>query len=238
MNYNIMVLLCFFADICRASFDHLSNAKEINNATFEVDLFRRQLSSQNQEAMLEGSYESTPPIFNHPFCNQMINSRKLCTEAEYSASVENNVHPVAQPLKILPEQIKAYDQTNRNATIQYYFVNGEPSTYGNYFTINPRTGAVFQTKPIPRHRALAAFPRNKPFVLKPGAFQVTLPGGQKNLYPPVLQVTGVKGYIEENAKVGSIVRIGENFDSRPMQILVTDQDLLPNCWFLSFTPNF
>lgn len=47
-----------------------------------------------------------------------------------------------------------------------------------------------------------------------------------NLYPPVLKASSLLGFIEENAEMGSTVRTSEMANSPPLQILVTDADLV------------
>lgn len=42
----------------------------------------------------------------------------------------------------------------------------------------------------------------------------------------MLQASGLSGYVEENAEVGTTVRVGEAPGSAPLQILVTDEDLV------------
>lgn len=53
-----------------------------------------------------------------------------------------------------------------------------------------------------------------------------IPSLNNNNYPPILQVTGLQGFVDINAKMGTLVRTTPHPTSRPLQILVTDQDLV------------
>lgn len=50
--------------------------------------------------------------------------------------------------------------------------------------------------------------------------------GVENLHDPVLEASGLRGYIEENSEIGTTVRIAPEENSAPLQILVTDEDLV------------
>lgn len=47
-------------------------------------------------------------------------------------------------LNISPEKIQAVDMDTINSPIRYSFISGQPKSYGDYFRIDPETGAVHQ----------------------------------------------------------------------------------------------
>lgn len=51
-------------------------------------------------------------------------------------------------LAISPEKIQAVDMDSINSPIMYSFLSGAPSSFRDYFEINPSTGAVRQIKPV------------------------------------------------------------------------------------------
>lgn len=55
---------------------------------------------------------------------------------------------LAGTLNIQPEKIQAIDMDTINSPIRYSILRGAPSSYNEYFEINPSTGAVRQTKAV------------------------------------------------------------------------------------------
>lgn len=55
---------------------------------------------------------------------------------------------MAGALSIQPEKIQAIDMDSMGASISYSFSSGVPSTYRNYFDIDPSTGIVRQVKAV------------------------------------------------------------------------------------------
>lgn len=51
-------------------------------------------------------------------------------------------------LAISPEKIQAVDMDSINSPISYSFLSGVPSSFREFFEINPSTGAVRQIKPV------------------------------------------------------------------------------------------
>lgn len=51
-------------------------------------------------------------------------------------------------LNISPEKIQAVDMDTINSPIHYSFVSGTPSSYADYFKIDPETGAVRQIRAV------------------------------------------------------------------------------------------
>lgn len=51
-------------------------------------------------------------------------------------------------LAIAPEKIQAVDMDSINSPIMYSFLSGSPSSFREFFEINPSTGAVRQVKPV------------------------------------------------------------------------------------------
>lgn len=69
-----------------------------------------------------------------------------CINPEYSASVSSGV--LSGILNIYPEKIQAVDMDTINSPIRYSFLSGTPSSFREFFEINPHTGAVRQIKPV------------------------------------------------------------------------------------------
>lgn len=55
---------------------------------------------------------------------------------------------LAGTLNIQPEKIQAIDMDTINAPIHYSIMRGTPSSFSEYFEINPSTGAVRQIKAV------------------------------------------------------------------------------------------
>lgn len=55
---------------------------------------------------------------------------------------------MAGALSIQPEKIQAIDMDSMGAPISYSFQSGQPSTFRNYFEIDPSTGIVRQIKAV------------------------------------------------------------------------------------------
>ncbi|CAG2060344.1 unnamed protein product, partial [Timema podura] len=70
----------------------------------------------------------------------------VCINPEYTVSVSSG--KLAGILDISPEKIQAVDMDMINSLIEYSFLSGTPSTYRDYFEINPQTGAVKQIRPV------------------------------------------------------------------------------------------
>jgi protocadherin-15 len=51
-------------------------------------------------------------------------------------------------LTIKPEKIQAVDMDSLNYPIKYSFIDGSPSYYTEYFTIDPQFGTVKQIKAV------------------------------------------------------------------------------------------
>lgn len=51
-------------------------------------------------------------------------------------------------LNVSPEKIQAVDMDTLNSPIRYSFVSGTPDTYGDYFRIDPDTGAIHQIRAV------------------------------------------------------------------------------------------
>ena len=69
----------------------------------------------------------------------------------YTSRVVSGV--TAGVLDIKPDKIQAEDQDSLRSEIFYTFVSGKPNFYGDYFSIDRRTGVVRQTRSLDRETA-------------------------------------------------------------------------------------
>jgi protocadherin-15 len=65
-----------------------------------------------------------------------------CNVVQVSSGVLSGV------LATQPEKIHAVDMDSLNRPIQYSFLSGTPSSYKDYFEIDPKSGAVRQIRPV------------------------------------------------------------------------------------------
>ncbi|GMR48313.1 hypothetical protein PMAYCL1PPCAC_18508, partial [Pristionchus mayeri] len=75
------------------------------------------------------------------------------------------------------------------------------------------------------HHILRDSSLNQPFFsLSPSQLSNSIEGSVSN-FPPVLQVSSAVGYLDENADIGTTVRVSPHLPSESLQIIVSDGDL-------------
>ncbi|KAG8256727.1 hypothetical protein J6590_063040 [Homalodisca vitripennis] len=153
------------------------------------------------------------PSFIYQGCMLLDGS---CINPEYYATVSSGV--LAGILAISPEKIQAVDMDSINSPIMYSFLSGVPSSYRDYFEINPNTGAVRQIKPV--DTAAEEVSESRRFAT--AKLLVTVKPVDSN--PPRISVTAVEGMVDENTPVGTKVIDAEG---NPIILTVTDADLGP-----------
>lgn len=149
-----------------------------------------------------------------------------CINPEYSASVSSG--RLSGILTISPEKIQAIDMDSINAAIVYSFLSGVPSSYRDYFEINPQTGAVKQT-----HTVDTSVTKQFEIIVKAeevteqkrfatAKLHITVKPVDSN--PPKIHTTAFEGFVDENAPKGTKVIDDKGV---PIRLTVTDADLGP-----------
>ncbi|XP_050534289.1 cadherin-99C isoform X2 [Daktulosphaira vitifoliae] len=153
-----------------------------------------------------------------------------CVNPEYHTTISSGVN--SGVLTIRPEKIQAVDGDSLNYPVKFSFVNGIPSFYSEYFTIDSQFGTVKQIKPV--ESALA-----KQFVITVKAEEES-PNRRAttaklyidvkpiDINPPIIHSSASGdgyGFVEENSPIGTKV-VDKN--GNPIQFTVTDDDLNSN----------
>nr|CAD7426011.1 unnamed protein product [Timema monikensis] len=150
----------------------------------------------------------------------------VCINPEYTVSVSSG--KLAGILDISPEKIQAVDMDMINSPIEYSFLSGTPSTYRDYFEINPQTGAVKQIRPVDTSVA-------KKFEIIVKAEEVSemrrfttakllITVKPVDSHPPEIIASALDGFADENAPLGTKVI---DMEGKPIVLNVTDADLGP-----------
>ncbi|XP_071438739.1 cadherin-99C isoform X2 [Hetaerina americana] len=161
------------------------------------------------------------PMFAHQGCAL---TDGVCTNPEYTASVSSGI--LAGVLNINPVRIRAVDRDSINSPIEYTFLSGMPSTYKDYFEINPQSGAVKQIRPVDTSIA-------KKFELIIKAEEISeskrfatakliITVKPVDSHPPEIVPTAIEGLVNENAPIGTKVL---DKDGNPIVLKVVDVDL-------------
>ncbi|XP_039297705.1 cadherin-99C isoform X1 [Nilaparvata lugens] len=164
------------------------------------------------------------PSFIYQGCMLLDGS---CSNPEYFATVSSGV--LSGILAISPEKIQAVDMDSINAPISYSFQSGSPSSFRDFFEINPTTGAVRQTKAVDTTVA-------KKFEIIVKAEEVTeakrsttaklfITVKPVDSNPPQLTASAGEGFVDENAPIGTKVI---DADGNPIKLSVSDADLGPD----------
>ncbi|KAK7603537.1 hypothetical protein V9T40_003536 [Parthenolecanium corni] len=150
-----------------------------------------------------------------------------CVNPEYYATVSSG--SVAGALSIQPEKIQAIDMDSMGASISYSFSSGVPSTYRNYFDIDPSTGIVRQVKAVDVSQTKRFDIIVKAEEISPSkrstTAKLTINVKPVDSNPPVIHSTAIEGSVDENAPIGTKV---VDSSGKPIRITVTDADLNPN----------
>ncbi|XP_048513669.1 cadherin-99C isoform X2 [Athalia rosae] len=149
-----------------------------------------------------------------------------CINPEYSASVSSGI--LSGILNISPEKIQAVDMDSINAMIHYSFLSGNPPNYGEFFEINPNTGAVKQIKAVDTTvtkkfdiiiKAVEVSEASRSATAK---LTITVKPVDSN--PPAIKASSVEGFVDENAPIGTkVIDAKGNF----IVLTVSDADLGP-----------
>ncbi|XP_059470524.1 cadherin-99C isoform X3 [Neocloeon triangulifer] len=163
------------------------------------------------------------PSFVYRGCTLMDGA---CINPEYYASVSSGV--LSGVLSVRPERIHAVDMDSLGRPVQYSFVDGTPPKFREYFEIDPRTGAVRQTRPVDtsvakRFELLVKAEEDSPNKRSATAkLIITVKPIDSN--PPVLKASALEGVVAENAPIGTPVL---DMDGRIIVLKVHDPDLGP-----------
>ena len=144
---------------------------------------------------------------------------KFSHEVYEAKTVTGQSHPLPRTLEVHPEKIRAEDQDTLRTEVRYSLESGGPG----FFSIDPKTGVVTQTRPVD---ALSRFD----LVVKATE---NVPGGRtararlsvdveaEDTTPPALEVTDTLGYVDEHAALGTKVKDGSG---NPLRFTVRDVD--------------
>ncbi|XP_060526708.1 cadherin-99C [Cylas formicarius] len=168
--------------------------------------------------------DDLPPSFIYKGCMLLDGS---CINPEYSASVSSGVqHGI---LNISPEKIQAVDMDTINSPIRYSFVSGTPSSYSEYFKINPDTGAVHQIKAVDTTTT-----KQFEIIIKAQEVSEAKRSTTAKLFvtvkpvdanPPEIVLSSTEGFVDENSPIGEKVVDSRNI---PLTITVDDKDFGPD----------
>jgi len=143
----------------------------------------------------------------------------------YTSRVVSGV--TAGVLDIKPDKIQAEDQDSLRSEIFYTFVSGKPNFYGDYFSIDRRTGVVRQTRSLDRETAsefeMIIMAEENTQHRRRARTKLMIKVEAKDIHAPELSVSASEGYIDENSPVGTLVL---DRNKRPIKFRVTDQDLV------------
>ncbi|KAJ8954943.1 hypothetical protein NQ318_000373 [Aromia moschata] len=127
------------------------------------------------------------------------------------------------------KKIQAVDMDTINSPIRYSFVSGSPESYGDYFRIDPDTGAVHQTKPVDTSTT-------KKFTIIIKAQEISeakrsttaklfITVKPVDAHPPEIQLSSLEGYVAENSPIGEKVL---DLHGDPLTVTVEDKDFGPD----------
>uniref|UniRef100_A0A8D8MA25 Protocadherin-15 n=2 Tax=Cacopsylla melanoneura TaxID=428564 RepID=A0A8D8MA25_9HEMI len=165
-----------------------------------------------------------------------------CINPEYHATVSSGV--LSGVLTLSPEKIQAIDMDSIQSPIMYSFLSGTPSTFRDYFSINPQTGVVRQTHPVEYSSAMKKFE----IVVKAEEISESHRFTTARLFievkpvdanPPQIILNAGEGFVDENSPVGTKVT---DTQGNRLRLLVNDADLGPDdpkpAYMFELTTNF
>lgn len=174
------------------------------------------------------------PSFNYQGCTVQDGA---CINPEYYTTVASGVN--SGVLTIRPEKIQAVDMDSLNYPIKYSFIEGSPSFYSEYFTIDPQFATVKQIKAIDtsltKRFSITLKAEEESFNHRSTLAKLYIDVKPVDINPPVIHSSAVDegyGFVEENSPVGTKV-LDKN--GQPIILTVTDDDLGPNDPKVSYT---
>ncbi|XP_065342021.1 cadherin-99C isoform X1 [Cloeon dipterum] len=163
------------------------------------------------------------PSFVYRGCTLMDGA---CVHPEYFASVSSGV--LSGVLSVRPERIHAVDMDSLGRAVQYSFVKGTPPNFRQYFDIDPRTGAVKQTRPVDTSVAkkfdLMIKAEEDSEIKRSATAKLIITVNPIDSNPPVIKASALEGVVAENAPVGTPVL---DLTSKMIVLTVHDPDLGP-----------
>ncbi|KAG8223913.1 hypothetical protein J437_LFUL001993, partial [Ladona fulva] len=133
---------------------------------------------------------------------------------------------LAGVLNINPVKIRAVDRDSIGSVIEYSFLSGMPSTYKDYFEINPQTAVVKQIRPVDTSIAkkfeLIVKAEEKSESKRFATAKLIITVKPVDSHPPEIVPTAIEGMVNENAPLGTKVL---DKDGKPIVLKVTDADL-------------
>lgn len=165
-----------------------------------------------------------------------------CINPEYSAAVPSGT--LQGVLSVQPERIQAVDLDTISSPIKYTFLSGSPNNYGEFFEIDEQTGVLKQIKIVD-----TTVSKNFEIIVKAEEVSEMKRFTTAKLIiivkpvdsnPPVIAVSDVNGFVDENSPVGTKVT---DSDGNPIKLAITDADLAiddikPAYIFELTTPSF
>ncbi|KAF5307334.1 hypothetical protein FQR65_LT07051 [Abscondita terminalis] len=148
-----------------------------------------------------------------------------CINPEYSSSVLSGVlHGV---LSVLPERIQAVDMDTLNTPVLYSFASGTPSSYSEYFRIDPDTGTIHQIKVVDTSTTkmftIIIKAQEKSEAKRSTTAKLLITVKPVDANPPEIYVSSLEGFVDENSPVGTAVLDAEG---NPLHFSVNDKDFV------------
>lgn len=158
------------------------------------------------------------------FCRGCVLLDGACINPEYSASVPSGT--LQGVLSVQPERIQAVDLDTISSPIRYSFLKGIPTNYIDYFEIDEQTGVLKQIKIVDTTVAkkfdiiVKAEEVSEAKRFTTAKLVITIKPVDAN--PPVITVTDIEGFVDENSPIGTKV---VDAMGNPIRLTTTDDDL-------------
>ncbi|XP_026810458.1 cadherin-99C isoform X2 [Rhopalosiphum maidis] len=185
------------------------------------------LTSTTTLTVMVKDEDDQDPSFNYQGCTVQDGA---CINPEYYTTVASGVN--SGVLTIRPEKIQAVDMDSLNYPIQYSFIDGTPSFYAEYFTIDPQFGTVKQIKAVDtsltKRFSITVKAEEESSNHRSTTAKLYIEVKPVDINPPVIHSSAVDegyGFVEENSPIGTKV-LDKN--GQPIILSVTDDDLGPN----------
>uniref|UniRef100_A0A2S2QWG8 Protocadherin-15 n=1 Tax=Sipha flava TaxID=143950 RepID=A0A2S2QWG8_9HEMI len=185
------------------------------------------LTSTTTLTVMVKDEDDQDPSFNYQGCTVQDGA---CINPEYYTTVASGVN--SGVLTIKPEKIQAVDMDSLNYPIKYSFIDGSPSYYTEYFTIDPQFGTVKQIKAVDtsltKRFSITVKAEEESSNHRSTTAKLYIDVKPVDINPPIIHSSAIDegyGFVEENSPIGTKV-LDKN--GHPIVLTITDDDLGPN----------